>query len=73
MQMDDEVAHRRIVDGPLGGGLPGGMRRGIVGIDADDIERRQVAELMPSSEVNSPPKTRCSNCFFGSWSAAPMP
>ncbi len=46
MQMDDEVTHMRVVDGALGGCLPGLVSFRIIGEDADDIELRDVLELM---------------------------
>jgi len=38
MQMDDDIFHRRIVDGALGIGTPGGLGGGIIGEDADHVE-----------------------------------
>src|ERR1043166_1470619 len=45
MQMDDEVAHVRVVDRLLRLRLPGGIGAGVIGIDADDIEIVEVLEL----------------------------
>ena len=43
--MDDEIAHMRIVDGRLCLGFPGYLRALVVGIDADNVERVEIAEL----------------------------
>ena len=45
MQMDDEVAHMRVVDGLLRLGLPGGIGGGVVRIDADDVELVEILEF----------------------------
>src|SRR5712692_8334102 len=45
VQMDDEIAHVRIVDRLLRLGLPGAVGRGIIGIDADDVELGEILEL----------------------------
>src|SRR5713226_3960445 len=44
MQVDDEVAHMRVVDGALRLGLPGGVGRCVVRIDADEVEPVEIAE-----------------------------
>lgn len=46
MQVDDEIAHQRIVDRTLCGALPSRVRRLIVGKDADDVERVEVSEFV---------------------------
>ena len=45
VQMDDEIAHMGIVDARLRLCLPGGLGGLVVGIDADDVERVEVAEF----------------------------
>jgi hypothetical protein len=45
VQMHDEVAHMRIVDGTMSGVLPGVVGLGLVGIDADNVELLEIAEL----------------------------
>ena len=45
--MHDEIAHMRVVDGAVGGVLPGVVGFRVIRIDADDVERLQVAELDP--------------------------
>ena len=45
VQMDDEIAHLRIVDGLLRLGLPGRVGGGVVRIDADDVELVEILEL----------------------------
>ena len=47
MHMNDEITHLRVVDGALGGALPGIVRLGVVGKDTDDVEIRQILELQP--------------------------
>src|SRR5687768_6024053 len=47
MKMDDEVAHLGIIHRRLGLRPPGRLRGGVVGIDADDVEPRQVLEGDP--------------------------
>src|SRR4051812_15641193 len=42
VEVDDDIFHLGIVDGALGGGAPGVERGGIVRIDADDVDRREV-------------------------------
>ena len=45
MGVNDEVAHARIVDGALRRTLPGVVRRLVVRIGADEIDRSQILEL----------------------------
>ena len=45
MQMDDEVAHVRIVDGLLRLRLPGGIGGCVVRVNADDVELVEILEL----------------------------
>src|SRR3989304_7530911 len=45
VQMHDKVAHMGVVDGAVSGVLPGVIGPRIVGIDADNVERLEVAEL----------------------------
>ena len=45
VHVDDEVAHVRVVDAALGGRLPGLVGFGVVGEDADDVERLDVGEV----------------------------
>jgi hypothetical protein len=44
MDVDDEIAHLRLVHRALGLGGPGGARLGEVGIDADNIEPGEILE-----------------------------
>ena len=44
MQVDDEIAHMRVVDGLLRLGLPGGVGGGVVRIEADDLDLVEVLE-----------------------------
>ncbi len=44
MEVDDDIAHFRIVHSALGGGTPCGLRTGIIGIDADEIDSAGVFE-----------------------------
>src|SRR5690606_30839284 len=48
VQVDDEVAHMRIVHGLLRGAAPGLVRRLVIGIDADDVELGEIDELDPA-------------------------
>ena len=43
--MDDEITHAGIVDSRMGFRPPGRMRRSVIGVDADDIERVEVVEF----------------------------
>jgi hypothetical protein len=45
VQMHDEIAHLGIVDGGLRLCLPDLLGRGVIRIDADEIDLRQVLEL----------------------------
>src|ERR1051326_197738 len=45
MDVDHEIAHLRVIDARLRRRPPGRLRRPVVGIDADDVELRQVLEL----------------------------
>jgi hypothetical protein len=45
VQMHDEIAHMGVVHAPVGCVAPGGVRLGVIRVDADDIERLQVEEL----------------------------
>src|SRR3972149_168539 len=45
VQMPDEIAHMGVIDGTVGGVLPGVIGFSIVRIDADDIEGVEVGEL----------------------------
>src|SRR5581483_9781878 len=45
MEVNDEIAHMRVVDGLLRLGLPSHIGARIVGIDADDVELVQILEL----------------------------
>ena len=45
VHVDDEVAHHGVVDGAVRSALPGGKRLRVVGVDADDIEVLEIAEL----------------------------
>src|SRR5581483_10419067 len=45
VQVHDEIAHMGVVHRAVGGVLPGVVGLGIVGIDADDVELLEVAEL----------------------------
>src|SRR5262245_38137661 len=45
MQVDDKVAHMGVVHGAMGGFLPRVIGLRVVGVDADDIEHLEVAEL----------------------------
>src|SRR5262249_37690062 len=45
MHMHNEVSHLGVVACPLCGGLPRPVGLRIVGIDADDVELRQIGEL----------------------------
>ena len=42
--MDDEVAHARVVDARLRLCLPGLVGRPVIGVDADDVDRREIGE-----------------------------
>ena len=44
VEMDDEIAHLRIVDRALGLGPPGRVRGGIVRIEADDLDVVEILE-----------------------------
>src|SRR6185437_5955091 len=44
MDMDDEIAHLRTIDGSLGFGSPGGISRRVVRKHADDVEFGKVFE-----------------------------
>lgn len=44
VQVRDEVAHVGVVDTRLGLRLPGGVRRGVVREDADDVDRADILE-----------------------------
>jgi hypothetical protein len=44
MEVDDEIAHLRVVDGHLRLGLPGGMGARIVRKQADDLDVVEVLE-----------------------------
>lgn len=46
MQVNDEIAHQRVVDGALRRALPRRVRRLVIGKDADDVETRQIAEFV---------------------------
>ena len=65
VQVHDEIAHLRIVDGLLRLGLPGGVGGRIVRIDADDSTLSRSLNSVASSLLSSPPNTRWSNCFCG--------
>ena len=43
--MSDEIAHMRVIDGPLGLGLPCVIGLFVVGEDADDVQIADVLEL----------------------------
>src|SRR6202521_3473351 len=43
--MHDEIAHMSVVDGPVGGVLPGVIGLRVIGEDADHMQRLEVAEL----------------------------
>jgi hypothetical protein len=43
--MHDEIADMRVVNGPVCGVFPGIEGLGVIGIDADDVERLEIAEL----------------------------
>src|SRR6185312_479509 len=45
VQMHDEVAHMSVVNGAVGGVLPGVVGLRVVWVDADDIELLEIAEL----------------------------
>src|SRR5262249_35784884 len=45
VQMHDEVTHMRVINALLGLRLPGGIRGGVVGIDADDVQRAEIAKF----------------------------
>src|SRR5512144_170344 len=45
MKVNDEVAHVRVVDGPLRLRLPGDIGAGIIRIDADDVDLVEILEL----------------------------
>src|SRR5262245_16652829 len=45
MQVDDKIAHMGVVHGAMRGFLPRVIGLRVVGVDADDIERREVAKL----------------------------
>jgi hypothetical protein len=42
--MGDEIPHMGVIHGPLGLGLPGVEGLGVIRVDADDMDRRHVAE-----------------------------
>src|SRR5581483_4931984 len=46
VQVDDEVAHMRVVDGLLRLGLPGDIGTGVIRVDADDVDLVEIAELV---------------------------
>ena len=59
VQVDDEIAHLRIVHGRLRPGLPGRVGGGVVREDSDDIELGQILEIVRNRGLSSsPPKTR---------------
>jgi hypothetical protein len=45
VHVDDEISHMRIIDGLVRFCAPSFFRRGVIGKDADNIERVQVAEV----------------------------
>src|SRR4029077_12910741 len=45
VQMHDEIAHMRVVHGAVGGVLPSVIGLRVIGVDADDVEGLEVAEL----------------------------
>src|SRR5690606_16559291 len=45
VEVDDEVAHMRVIDRLLRLGAPYRLRLGVVRIDADNVERLQIREL----------------------------
>ena len=69
VQVDDEIAHVRVVDRRLRLGFPGGIGCRVVREHADDVDLVEVLELVRSRLTSSPPNTRCGNCcpelFFG--------
>jgi mRNA interferase RelE/StbE len=48
VQVDDEIAHMRVVDGLLRRAPPGLVRCSVVRIDADDVEPIEIGELDPA-------------------------
>jgi hypothetical protein len=63
VQVNDEIAHMGIVDAGLCLGLPDGVRRLVIRIDADDVERVEVAEFGAAQLLE------CNSCFFPSSAA----
>src|SRR4051794_5312097 len=47
VQVHDEVAHVRVVDGRLRLALPGGVGGGVIRKHADDVEIGELLELVP--------------------------
>src|SRR5689334_16466045 len=45
MQVDDEIAHEGVVDRFLRLGFPGGIGRGVIRKDADDLDLFQIPEF----------------------------
>ena len=45
MQMHDEIAHMGVVDGAMGRILPRVIGLGVIGVDADDVDRLQIREF----------------------------
>ena len=72
VQMHDEIAHMRIVDGGLRFGFPSVARLCVIRIDADDIKLREILELgsvqmnefTPEDEMGQLLGRRVGHCSF---------
>lgn len=58
MQVHDEVAHVGIIYRLLGLGLPRGLGRFVIRVDANDIEVFKITEFNGTELFSSPPNTR---------------
>src|SRR5690606_34619634 len=54
MEMDDHVFHVGVVHRELGLGPPGFLGRLVVGVNADDVEGREILELHPLRVADPP-------------------
>ena len=65
MEVDDKIAHLRVVDRLLRARFPSRMSRGVVGVDADDVEFRQIPERHVLDARQLAPENKVQKLFLG--------
>jgi len=64
VQVDDEVAHLRVVHRLLCAPFPDRMSGGVIGINADDVELRQILEREVFDARQLAPENKVQELFF---------